>query len=84
MLSSIILAVVLIVVIISMGITKLVKSARRKSAAQNENRYDARRKRYIKRLNLQTEEDEEEEEPSAPAQTETPAKKNEIEDPYQD
>jgi hypothetical protein len=83
MLSSIILAVVLIVVIISMGITKLVKNARRKSAAQNENRYDARRKRYIKRLNLQTEE-EEEEEPSAPAQTETPAKKNEIEDPYQD
>jgi hypothetical protein len=89
MLSSIILAVVLIVVIISMGITKLVRDARRKSSAMSENRYDAKRKRYIKRLNLQTEEDEEEpsdpSNPAAPAETgKTEPQTDEVEDPYQD
>jgi hypothetical protein len=84
MFSSIALAVVLIVVIISMGITKLVRNARKKKAAQSYNRYDAKRKRYIKRLNLQTEEEEEEEEPSVSEKAETSAKQDEPEDPYQD
>ena len=57
MLSSIILAAVLIVVLIIMLVVKLVGRVSRRAPVQN-NRYNAKRMRYIRKLNLQTEEDE--------------------------
>lgn len=60
MLSSIILAIVLILVLIIMLVVKLVARIDKKASAKKNNRYDSRRARYIRKLNLQTEEDEEE------------------------
>ncbi len=59
LLSSIVLAIVLIIVLIIMLVRKLVSRIGRKGPTPT-NRYDARRARYIRKLNLQTEEDEDE------------------------
>ncbi|MBP5242201.1 MAG: hypothetical protein J6Z36_00740 [Clostridia bacterium] len=58
MLSSIILAAILIIIIAIMGIRRLVKYIRKKTAKQS-NRYQAQRARYIRRHNLKSDADEE-------------------------
>lgn len=86
MLSSIILSAVLIIVLIVVLITKVVRNVSRRSGSY-ESRYSAKRKRYIRRLNLQTEEETEETDVVAePASTEESAKAEEPSDdnPYND
>ena len=82
MLSSIILAVVLILVLIIMLIVKLVGRVGKKTASKGRNRYDAKRARYIRKLNLQTEEDDETES-KADAEKEDVTADND-ENPYND
>lgn len=76
MLSSIILAVVLILVLIVIATIRIVRNIRRKKDVKENNNYQNKRMHYIRKLNLQTEEEEEE---SAPETAETENK-----DPYED
>ncbi|MBR7099625.1 MAG: hypothetical protein IKC91_00505 [Clostridia bacterium] len=58
MLSSIIVAVVLIVILLIMLTTRLIKKFVKTSDAQANNRYNAKKQRYIRKLNLAIESDE--------------------------
>ena len=80
MLSSISLAVVLLIVMIAMFISRIIVNARKAKANKQSNRYDATRKRYIKRLNLQTEEEEATADETVPAES-NEAQENESENP---
>ena len=80
MLSSILLAVVLLIVMIAMFISRIIVNARKAKANKQSNRYDATRKRYIKRLNLQTEEEEATADETVSAES-NEAQENESENP---
>ncbi len=79
MLSSILLAVVLVIVMLVVLIVKMVKRSKRSGNKQN-NHYSSRRSQYIRKLDLQTE-DEDEPVDQTSETAETPADDN---NPYND
>lgn len=78
MLSSIILAVVLIIVLIVIATIRIVRNIRRKADIKENNNYKNKRMRYIRKLNLQTEEEESE------GTAESEASEEETKNPYED
>lgn len=83
MLSSIILAAVLIIVLIIILIVKLLSKANRKSQ-KADNRYNAKRMHYIRKLNLKTEDEEDAEEDEDEADEEEDETEDDEDNPYQD
>lgn len=80
MLSSIVLAVVLIIVMLIMLIRKMIKNYSKK--AQPNSRYDAKRARYMRKLNLKEEAEETEESEDTPVAADETESSDE--DPYND